>query len=555
MSLTSRLKSLGFLGFLLALAAVKHIFLPFNHDNAVHLKAARIILEHGNLYPHFFETNPPLFPYLTVLPVSLAHVTGGSEVFFYNAFVYALVVLVLVLTGAELKKAGLLKTPSEMILILGSWIVILVGFQGIDLGQRDHIIGILVLPYIVNLAVRSQGPDKGALQSHVAFMLAMAIAIKPQFLPVWIFGEAWIMFRSRSIRTIINRGNGLIVLTGLAYLLLTWWREPTFFSEILPLVRETYGAYGKPVSGMVILFWINLTVLQVLVFRAQARVGDPQTLAFRRDLLVALFLGAQGAFLGYLFQAHYSYHLWPFAILSCAALPFALSFAPSVREGETVRRRWLEVAAIKSRLAPIVLVIVIVVATPAWIWQSASSKLFSQDVSGAPVWDETFPELAELVALIDQLAADEAYLIFSAHVYITFPAEYYSTAHLSMRYHTLWPLPGLAGKTGQKYIQLKDKIRAQVAEDLVKQRPALVLIDVSEEMKYFPQDSDGRRSFDYLDFFNQSEAFRQVFSNYTSCGVFTFQQHRLEAYIDTAAQSGEAAACNAAQAPKLASRE
>lgn len=532
MSLSSRLMSLGFLGVLFALTAVKHVFLPFNHDNAVHLKAARVILEHGSLYQNFFETNPPLFPYLTVLPVFLAQVTGGSEVFFYDGFVYTLAILVLGLAGRDLNTAGMLKTSADRILLLGSWVVILVGFQAMDFGQRDHLIGLLVLPYVVGLALRSQGPGRVSLRLYVAFMLAMAIAIKPQFLPVWILGEAWIMFRSKSIRAAVNSGNVLIVLTGLAYLLLTWWLEPMFYTEIVPLVRETYGAYGQPVSGAVIVFWIDLTILQGLVFRLQSRIGDPQTRAFRRDLVAALCLAAQGAFLGYLFQAHFTYHLWPFIMLSCATLPFALSSYKAQDTAAQGAARGVDVAFITSRLTPAVLVIILVIATPLWIWQGAFSRPSTEEGPAAPRWSETFVDLANLVSLIDRLAAGEAYAILSGQVHIGFPADHYTTARGSLRYHTLWPLPGLAGKTGEKYVQLKDKIGAQVAEDLAMQRPALILIDVSEEKEYFPRDDQGRTSFDYLEFFGQSEAFRAAFSHYVSCGTFAYQEHSLRIYID-----------------------
>ncbi len=300
----------------------------------------------------------------------------------------------------------------------------------------------------------------------------------------------------------------------------------------MPLVRETYGAYGQPVSGAVIVFWIDLTILQGLVFRLQSRIGDPQTRAFRRDLVAALCLAAQGAFLGYLLQAHFTYHLWPFIMLSCATLPFALSNYKAQDTAAPGTARGVDVTFITSRLAPCVLVITLVIATPLWIWQGAFSRVSTEAELAAPPWSETFVDLANLVSLIDRLAADEPYAILSGQVHIGFPADHYTTARGSMRYHTLWPLPGLVGKTGEKHTQLKDKIRTQVAEDLAAQRPALILIDVSEEKKYFPQDDHGKTSFDYVEFFGQSEAFRKAFSHYASCGTFAYQQHSLRIYID-----------------------
>lgn len=264
MSLSSRFMSFSFLGVLFALAAVKYGLMPINPDNTIHLKAARTILEKGSLYPHLYEVNPPLFPYLSVVPVFLARLTGGSEVFFYNLSVFLLAGLVLFVIVTELRKAGLLKASSDVTMVIGAWIVILVGIQATDFGQRDHVIGILIFPYVVQLGLRSHGLGKGSLRPLPAMLLALAIAIKPQFFPVWFVGEFWVMIRLRSTAPVRNIGNVLIVLTGLAYLALVWWLEPQFYTDILPMARKAYGAYGRAVGIQDLVRWIGLTGMQVL---------------------------------------------------------------------------------------------------------------------------------------------------------------------------------------------------------------------------------------------------------------------------------------------------
>lgn len=551
MSLSSRLMSLGFLGVLFALTAVKYVVLPINPDNSIHLKAARTILEKGSLYPHLYEVNPPLFPYLSVVPVFLARVTGGTEIFFYDLSVFCLAVLVLAVIVTELRKVGLLKNPSEATMVLAAWIVILVGIQGTDFGQRDHIIGILIFPYVVHLGLRAHGLGRGALRPLPAVLLALAIAIKPQFFPVWFLGELWVMFRLRSMVPVRSTGNILIVLTGFTYLALVMVLEPLFYTDILPIARKAYSAYGRAVGAGDLVRWLGLTGVQVLASVVLSRSGDEQTRALRINLAISFFLTAQGAAIGFLLQAHYNYQMWPFIMMSIAGLPLLLAnYGTGPAEEQRGARH-----TISTRIAPAFFVLVLIAATPSWVWSKAVSSLWDEGRNDAHPWARTYVDLAAQVALIERYAANDGYYVMSSNVFTSFPAEYYSSASWPMRYPVLWPLPGLAGREDPEYVQLADKVRHQVAEDLVRHRPALILVDVSEEKSYFLRDSQGKQTFDYLEFFNQSEVFREAFWNYTPCGNYVLNgKITFRIYVDRAGRSGKEVTCNEAETPELESR-
>lgn len=520
MTIWSRIVSLGFLGVLLLISISKQLALPLNQDNAVHLKAARVILEHGNLYTHFFETNPPMFPWLTTIPVAMAQITGLSEHLFYDALVFCLAFAVLLISVRMLRQENLFSGLLELTTVSGVWLMILIGLQQLDFGQRDHIVGILAVPYGVSLGVRlfrtRQSLEKFPIPILVALMLGIAIAIKPHFVFIWIFGEIALACVARSTRSIFSLGNAGIVLLGATYIAAVAILEPTFFSEILPLVHETYGAYGGDVDLSEVGMWLYLSTLQVLLFYFVSKGANTNISHLQKSLILAFFLTSQGAWVGYLLQAHYSYHLWPFYIMTCWS--FAL-----VLVGRRERKVALDQMIVSLRVAtPLILIAGLIVLTPGWAWKSTVRQLTMQEPLNSYPWSEFYPDLESVVQLIDHHAAGENVFMFSEHVYLSFPAEHYDKAEWPMRYHTLWPLAGLAGKEGPTYDRYRNKIRSQVTEDLVRYRPAIVFVDQTPRKRYFPVDQNGEQTFDFLDFFNQSKEFRTQFSEYTACGAMEY---------------------------------
>lgn len=538
--------SIALLALMFAASSLKHLFFPFNHDNAVHIHAARTILENGSLYRHFFETNPPLFPWLTLLPTLAGDVSGVSVFFFYRAMIYLVAAGALVLVALDLKRLGVTSARSGMTAILLFWAALLIGLQNYDFGQRDHLIAVLVFPFTINLAVRLQSTQTGRLTVPVALLLAIGIAIKPQFIFIWMLGESAVMLRHRSMRSVISLPNLLVVLLGGSYIAAVLVLEPAYFSDIMPLLRQTYGTFKNPLSQSTVFIWLSFTLLQLIVLRALSGGRDPSVRTASLALATACLVTAQGGFLGYLVQAHFPYQLWPFIILSCASL--AALLLPMVSEVRSTR-------AVRAAVA--VSFLGVIAATPSWVWPQTIAVARGHTTM-QQVRAKQFPALQSRIDLINRYAAGDSFYVFSTNVSAVFPVALYADAEWSHRYHTLWPLPALAiseislssTETQDAAIELVVK---QVTEDFANNSPALVLVDVSETKSFFPVVKGKNHSFDYLDFFQRSDAFHTLFSAYTPCGSVPTPSGRVfEVYLGRNVSDDLKADCSLS--PSLSSR-
>jgi hypothetical protein len=521
---------------LVCVSVIKHIYLPFTPDNAVHLFAARTILENGSLYPFFFETNPPLFPYLTVLPVVIADALGSSAIVIYRVVTYLGSALALFLAMREIRGFKFAAGHVQLLIIVLFWATLLIGLQGFGFGQRDHLVGVFFFPYVAGLAVRLHAPrltatGARALSIPAAVLAAVAIAIKPHFIFIWIFGELAAMVRTRHWRSLFSLGNILIAGLGAAYIGAALVLEPYYFSDILPMLRQTYGAIGHDMSSFAILFWIATTVFQVVALFIHARASSGAFWSERVSMAAAFLVASQGAFLGYALQAHFPYQMWPYYMLSGASLVlFLLPGEDQAALDMSSHRQMAGAAAICFFLA--------IVATPAWIWQEAA-KSRGQNIDYDALWSEHNPHLQTQIDAINGHTETGTYYIFTTNVSSVFPATLYTSANWKFRYPTLWPLPAIAnaqrlsaGHVPEGLRHAEATLMSQMVEDFRAYRPDLVLVDISPQKSFFSEDQDGLKAIDYLAWFNRSSDFRDVFSQYIPCGSFiTFAKQEFAIYL------------------------
>lgn len=253
-------------------------------------------------------------------------------------------------------------------------------------------------------------------------------------------------------------------------------------------------------------------------------------------LTIASLIAAQVSWLAYLSQAHFEYQLWPFLLFS--ALPATFIFV-SPRQSEKKDN-------VFSMAAPFALVVVLA-------FVMAQPQRFMEGLSlGQAAWTEQNTDLKKMVRLLDEFASDETFYVFSTNVSSVFPAAEYSQAKWNFRYHVLWPLPAIvrSEREGQEGTY-KDKLvkealflRQSVVADFQDHRPVLVLVDVSDQKSFF---SNGG-AFDYLAFFNRSQAFRRAFESYIPCGFQSLgAERRFAVYLDMGALSYDQDVCQKRQ--------
>ncbi len=171
-----------------------------------------------------------------------------------------------------------------------------------DLGQRDQLVALLVLPYVLCSAAAAAAVSPRA-RIAAALLAALGFCLKPQDALVAIAVECALILRARrfssswprAFRSVLKRPEPPILLaSGLLYLLAIRLLAPLYFTAALPLVYATYWAIGH--LSLPQLLWEGVELV-VLIAITSVVVGRSRKVSPRVPMLLVAGLGALAAYL------------------------------------------------------------------------------------------------------------------------------------------------------------------------------------------------------------------------------------------------------------------
>ena len=167
---------------------------PLNHDVGAVLAFSQRWLGGEHLYTDLIDVNPPLIFVLNLVPAAVAAWTGldGTRALQLSLLAY----------GALAWRIGWLvrdrpaEGPAERAFLDVLPALVLLG-AGYDFGQREHLMAIGALPYLLCAARRAEGKAPGG-RFGAALLAGVAFALKPHFLAIPCLVEAAVLIsRSR----------------------------------------------------------------------------------------------------------------------------------------------------------------------------------------------------------------------------------------------------------------------------------------------------------------------------------------------------------------------
>jgi hypothetical protein len=308
-----------------------------NHDVAAYLQVAALLLDGAVPFVDVVEINPPLIWYLSVLPVSLAGLTGLSAPLAAKLLLIAAslassmviyVLLIRFLGQADRRTAALAAlVPVLMLVVLD---------RVDDWGQREHLFALAFLPFIVVRCQRySCGSVPAVLVFFVSLAMGLACALKaPQFCSIWFVAEAYLLFRYRRLAALIAPEMlwvALVFVLYLAHFLL--WPElarENFFYRYVPLIAAGYSSYGRPVTELLVAVGLH-TVVPVAAASVAMGFAYGWPPGFKKDLVTSGWLMVCATVVMMLAQGKgWQYHAVP--------AMFGAAFAVSVWLAEVLQR-------------------------------------------------------------------------------------------------------------------------------------------------------------------------------------------------------------------------
>ena len=218
---------------------------PLHHDVLWYLIAARTFIQGGTLYKTVIDPNPPFIVLFSLISILLADLLVISADFAFRLLVFAVTGLSLFLTWSLLARIEVLEQVERLLLLISTaWILTAAAHP--YFGQREHLLIVFSLPYLVIVMGRSLGLAAPLPLYIVAgAMMALGICMKPFYLLPFLMGEIAALGKAQCFITLFRRPDLLTAgIVGFIYTVTVMVLWPEYYRVVIPLVRDTYGAYS-----------------------------------------------------------------------------------------------------------------------------------------------------------------------------------------------------------------------------------------------------------------------------------------------------------------------
>ncbi|MFP4312727.1 MAG: hypothetical protein ACLFR0_00250 [Alphaproteobacteria bacterium] len=284
-------------------------FIRIPADAAWLISAAEHILNGQALSEYYFDTNPPLC-FIIFIPV-IGLMKAGLEIWqALHVYTLGLSILSLGISAYFLRLWPIPNAFKHTLLLFYGIALLCVPL--LEYGQKDHLIAITLLPFLLaqlSITYKHQKSSLPAILTFIAF--TPFILTKPHYglLPTAVLLHR--LYRQRSLKIVFDPDFIILAIGTLSYIAATIIFFPDFINLVLPLSLELYvGALGDPVIHKFAIAMLFIWACMMGMALASENTGEQKTLS----VFIVLFAGL--AVIPYWVQwKGFSLHLIPFSIL------------------------------------------------------------------------------------------------------------------------------------------------------------------------------------------------------------------------------------------------
>lgn len=468
---------------------------PTNHDVGWLLYVTEAWLSGAEPYVDIIDLNSPSIFIFNIPAVILSKLLGTSVLTTFKLYMFAVLAtstslcVLLLRSNTGSMHREILRFSMLSILITAISI-------GYNFGQREHILVILLWPYILSTYLFISGGSKMTWKiSLLAGLLAgFGITLKPQFAIIWLATEAFLVFIQRS------RPWQRVETVGIISMLVTYFLGVLyFFPKYIQTLRIGWHVYSTYDAGynttlVDLLDKPETPLLLIVIFLAFVTRTEKYSKALNFFAVLAL-----SSWIMFIVQAKgWSYQAYP--LRTFLAIYFLMTSLVLGRWflGLSWVKKAYATTAVSSLLAVLLLL--------------ASSRGHPNPMSSQ--------DLERLSLLTQQKAAGQSIAALTTEIYPVFPLVSNIGARWSLHYHPLWPLPGLYPTryppeesfpyhSRDTMNKIESSFFNTIVSDLVDNPPRLLLIHTASFKQGF-----GHTSFDYVEYFSQDPRFAKLLRQY-----------------------------------------
>ena len=442
---------------------------PLKDDVAWLLYVARRWMAGRELYVDLVEVNPPLIVWISAIPIHIAAWLGTSPEqvtmpFFMTAVLACGFWAAWLLRGyAGGARHGLFADALPVFAAVGT---VLLAVPGLELGQREHLLLVAGLPYLVLYARSLDDGYRPSWPIAVAagVVAGLGCALKPRYVVVFAVLEGVALLRGLPLFRLMPLVAGATLASyGAAVLILC----PNYLRRAVPLAMALYGATDVP-------------FLQLLNDSLRLLCGQAAALALwfwsrrwlpERNLVLTLVLFALvSTVVCFIDGKDWYYHRLPATITTLLALILWITSA-------LVHHRSAPLGKPRNTLLPMLLAVAAVAVLAVTTFQR-----LEPEVEAA-----VQPERSTVMRLEQIVRENHArrYIAFSEWIALGFPVVNNTGVGWTSRFDSMWALKGELWRV--KFDPSAEKefpVRHWVARDFVTGCPDLAVVDLREGVNY-----------------------------------------------------------------------
>lgn len=481
---------------IIACAVLSYIIqsnLLLNEDVSSLLYYTKQFINGGKYVSSILETNPPMIFFIYAPVCMFAKMAGLKLAFVLRMYIILLASISIILCSGLIKKIFDKNDYSLQLYLLISLLFMFLLLPLTEFGQREHIMLILIMPYVLTSVLVLQNKSiHPVIAVLVGIMAGFGFGLKPYFLFTLILIELYIMVYKRNVLSWARNETLICACMLVFYLAYVFYFEPAYINVMLPLLSQFYymsieQSWLNIFTNSTVIFCFFVLGLAILFYRKQVY----------RELTAVLLLTLMGLIFAFIVtRAAWWYHVLPAFSISCLLITMMIYqyFSPKA-QGGMLSHRQLALMMLAGFVVPFIL-----------IFQVTRYAIVKNETRTSSV----------LTHYLAQSNAKSIYCFSSKTNGNCFPLAYVTHKEFVGRFPYFWWLLGLMkleynGQLTQPVIDSKTYLLDAVADDLNKYRPDLILINKEEQQAL-------HRDFNMVTYFSKNEKFKQAWMAYHNAG-------------------------------------
>ncbi|MGE4044779.1 MAG: hypothetical protein AB7F35_07985 [Acetobacteraceae bacterium] len=444
---------------------------PLKDDIAWLLYVARRWMAGRELYIDVVEVNPPLIVWLSAIPLAV------GRWFDLSVHQVAMTMFIATVLGCAWWTAGMLRRPgglfADRVTVFAIIGVVLLVMPAGEVGQREHLLIALTLPYLVLFALSLQKMKPGFWPAVFAGVAAgVGCALKPRYAGLFVVLEVIALTRGLWPWRVLPLAAGL---TMGAYAAVVAMTAPAYIQRAVPMALALYGATDVPFMSLL----RDSFVLMVGSAVAAALLWFRWRSMRERDLMLVLVtFSVVSLVICFMDGKDWYYHRLPATVTTVLAL--IVWVASALRDSRARAERPPLLAMGVAALAMVVLCV------------GALHRLEPQ------VAQAVEPEATTVVRLEQIIRKENArtYIAFSEWIALGFPVVNNTGVSWASRFDSMWALKGELWRARfDPTVAREWPVARWVVHDFLTGCPDIAVVDTREGLNYIAVLSDSDPAF------------------------------------------------------------